>query len=237
VTVTSPAGTRSRQDVVAETVGRDIVAGRRAPGEVLPREDDLSTAHGVSRTTVRGAMTVLATKGLIEIRRKTGTVVRPRADWDVFDSDLLRWAHAEGADTELLEALRELRRVVEPEAARLAAARATIAELAEIERAVAGLAETTGDAERYPEWDVAFHQAVFAASHNPLLVRFGALVGDVLRIAFAIQQDDATAAVDLAADAARHARVFEAVRRGDADAAGTAMLAVVLDDPAEPAAD
>ncbi|GAA0431824.1 FadR/GntR family transcriptional regulator [Leifsonia naganoensis] len=226
------SASRSRQDVVAESVGRDIVSGRRPSGEVLPREDDLCTAHGVSRTTVRGAMAVLAGKGLIEIRRKTGTVVRPRPEWDVFDSDLWRWAHAEGSGEDLMAALVELRRVIEPEAARLAAQRATLAELADLERAARELTAAVHDRAAYPEWDAAFHQAVFVASHNPLLVRFGALVGDVLRIAFAIQQDDGRSSVDLATDAARHVIVLDALRDGDAEAAAAAMLEVVLDGPA-----
>ena len=220
---------RGRQGVVIEALGRDIVAGRYAPGAALPREDELSTRFGLSRTTVRGAMTVLAAKGLVEIRPKTGTKVRPRAVWNAFDSDLLAWAHAEGKAEDLMEALTELRQVMEPMAARLAASRATMVELGPLARCAAALTASVDDRVAYPEWDVAFHQAVYSASHNPLLARFGLLVADFMKIAFEIQQTGQQQPVPLADDAARHVRVFDAISRGDGDAAATAMLDVVLD--------
>ncbi|MDQ7876531.1 FCD domain-containing protein [Microbacterium sp. QXD-8] len=220
---------RGRQGVIIEALGRAIVAGRYAEGDVLPREDDLCAEFGMSRTTVRGAMTVLAAKGLIEIRPKTGTKVRPRALWNVFDSDLLGWAHLEGEAGGMMDALIELRQIMEPAAARLAATRATIRELGPLSRAASALAVSIGDPVAYPEWDVAFHLAVYDASHNPLLARFGLLVADFMKIAFEIQQHGDQHEVDLADDAARHLAVSDAIARGDADAAAAAMLEVVLD--------
>jgi len=220
---------RGRQGVVIEAIGRSIVGGRYAPGSLLPREDDLCEEYGVSRTTIRGAMTVLAAKGLIEIRPKVGTKVRPRALWNDFDSNLLSWSHAEGRGGDLMEALIELRQVMEPMAARLAATRATMVELGPLKQAADGLTESVGDAEAYPEWDVAFHQAVYSASHNPLLARFGVLVADFMRIAFEIQQNDIRDTSMLTIDAERHFRVYEAISRGDAETAASAMLDVVLD--------
>ena len=228
-TMRSGHGTRSRQGVVTEALGRAIVAGRYAPGDLLPREDELVEQFGMSRTTVRGAMTVLSAKGLVEIRTKTGTRVRDRTLWDAFDSDLLSWAHSEGKAGEMMEALIELRQMLEPAAARLAATRATMQELGPLTRATAAMRASVDDPVAYPEWDVAFHQAVYRASHNPMLTRFGLLVADFMTIAFEIQQTASAEPVDLVEDAARHQRVLDAITRGDAETAADAMLDVVVD--------
>jgi GntR family galactonate operon transcriptional repressor len=220
---------RGRQGTVVEALGRAIVSGRYAPGDLLPKEDELSEEYGVSRTTIRSAVTVLAAKGMIEIRTKVGTRVRPAALWNTFDSNLLSWSHAEGQDDGLMEALIELRQVMEPAAARLAAGRATMKDLGPLSIAVDAMTNSVGDQAGYAEWDVAFHQAVYDASQNPLLARFGMLVGDFMRIAFEIQQNEVPNDQALNDDAARHRRVYDAISRGEAELAAEAMLDVVLD--------
>src|SRR4029450_12483566 len=72
----------SLHGMVLHQIGQRIVRGDFAPGDVLPNADDWSAAEGVSRTVLREALKVLAGKGLIESRPKTGTRVRPRANWN-----------------------------------------------------------------------------------------------------------------------------------------------------------
>jgi GntR family galactonate operon transcriptional repressor len=218
---------RGRQGHVIEAIGRSIVSGVYRPGDLLPREAELTAEHGVSRTSVREAMKVLAAKGLVDIRPKIGTRVRPKDLWNTFDSDLLTWTHSAGLGTGLMQDLIELRQIVEPNAARLAAGRASMVDLGQIEKTALAMATNADDSAAYAEWDVAFHMAVYAASHNALLQRFGMLVADFMKIAFDMQQ--AAASESLTEDAARHRLVFEAINRGDAAAAGAAMLEVVLD--------
>jgi GntR family galactonate operon transcriptional repressor len=218
---------RGRQGTVIEAIGRAIVGGIYNPGDLLPREAELTEEHGVSRTSVREAMKVLAAKGLVDIRPKVGTRVRPKDLWNTFDSDLMTWTHTEGLGTDLMQDLIELRQIVEPSAARLAAGRATMADLGQLEKTAMGMAASFEDPVAYAEWDVAFHMAVYAASHNTLLQRFGMLVADSMKIAFDVQQ--AAVRESLADDATRHRVVFEAINRGDAAAASDTMLAVVLD--------
>ncbi|ANS63066.1 GntR family transcriptional regulator [Streptomyces lincolnensis] len=76
------------------------------------------TESGVSRTVVRGAMRVLAAKGLLEPKQKRGTTVRPRADWNLLDSDLLRRQGGSAPTDCFLEDLAEVRATVEPAGAR-----------------------------------------------------------------------------------------------------------------------
>jgi DNA-binding FadR family transcriptional regulator len=209
-------------------IGQAIVGGMFPPGTVLPREADLMAEFGVSRTSLREAVKVLAAKGLVETRQKVGTRVRPREEWNVFDTELLAWHHAQGMDESILKDLIELRQTLEPTAAQLAAGRATMSDLARIEQSLRAMREHT-DAAGYAAADVQFHLAVYAASHNALLTRFGHLVADFLQTSFAVQQAAAEQhGFDLDVDVRMHHDVYDAVNRGAAAEASDAMLGVVL---------
>jgi len=222
------------QGRVITQIGRAIVSGRFQPGELLPREADLLVEFGGSRPSLREAMKVLAAKGLIEMRQKVGTRVRARDLWNMFDSDVLAWHHGCGADglgvgEDALADLIELRQVIEPATARLAAERATAADLRRIGNAVDIMQASTHDLVRYAEADVEFHMAVFSASHNMLLASFAHIVGDFLKLSFRIQQaaytDDHQGAED---NVVTHRNVFAAISRGDGDTAHKVMLEIIL---------
>jgi GntR family transcriptional regulator, galactonate operon transcriptional repressor len=221
---------RGQQGKVLDALGRAIVGGRYQPGDLLPREAELAEQHAVSRTSVRSAMKVLAAKGMVDIRQKVGTRIRPQELWNTFDSELLSWYHAQGLGETIMQDLVELRQILEPSAARLAASRASMGDLRRLRGAQAEMAANTGDHDGYAASDVEFHMAVYMASHNALLQRFGLLVADFMHLTFAMQQEalggDPSA---FRHDAARHTLVFDAIDRGDAAAAGEAMLAVVLE--------
>src|SRR5712692_3135820 len=118
---------------IVHAIGRRIVRGDLRPGDLLPAEPEL----GASRTVVREATKVLAAKGLVESRPKTGTRVRPRDQWNLLYPDVLAWQQEGAADDDLLRKLTEVRRVIEPAAAELAAARADARDIAALERALA----------------------------------------------------------------------------------------------------
>ena len=84
---------------VVHSIGLRIVSGDILPGEPLPPEDELVGDLSVSRTVVREAVRVLAEKGLVEARPKTGTRVRPRSDWNIGDPDVLSWRLETSRDT------------------------------------------------------------------------------------------------------------------------------------------
>jgi DNA-binding FadR family transcriptional regulator len=221
---------RGLQGRVIDAVGSQIVGGRYAPGDVLPTEAELTEEHGVSRTSVREAMRVLAAKGLVEIRQKVGTRVRQPEQWNVFDADILRWHGEQGRGVAILRDLVEMRQILEPAAARLAAGRASMDDLKRMDDAVRAMAKHAPDHDAYAHADVDFHLAVYAASHNLLLRQFGTVVADLLYLTFNVQQ--VVAAVDdrvLEQDAERHSAVFRAIDRGNGEAAAEAMLTVVLD--------
>src|SRR6516164_5559747 len=88
---------------IVHAIGRRIVSGDLRPGDLLPSEPDL----GASRTVVREAVKVLAAKGLVESRPKTGTRVRPREAWNLLDPDVLAWHQGDIVDEALLRKLTE----------------------------------------------------------------------------------------------------------------------------------
>jgi DNA-binding FadR family transcriptional regulator len=76
---------------VIRELGLRIVGGALPPGSSLPNEDELGAELGVSRTVVREAVKVLLAKGLVEVRPRTGTRVRPRRSWHLLDPDVVAW--------------------------------------------------------------------------------------------------------------------------------------------------
>jgi GntR family galactonate operon transcriptional repressor len=209
---------------LVEKLGRRILGESLPPGASLPREAELAQQEGASRTAIREALKVLSAKGLVETRQKLGTRVRPRRHWNLLDPDVLAWQAAEGASPTLTAHLVELRRMVEPAAARLAALRRSPNELAVIEAAAAAMRASLGDAAAYYEADLAFHRAIFAASGNPLVDRLGAIVAAVLEVSFRLQQ---RSLIPFERGLVLHERVAQAIAAADLAGAEAAMLDII----------
>lgn len=154
-----------------------------APGARLPDETTLSEQLGVSRTVVREAIKVLASKGLVEARPRVGMQVRPRRYWSLLDSDVLAWRYEAGPDQGFLEDISEVRGIIEPPAAALAAERATAAEVAGILACCDHMEEAADDdGDDYIDADMAFHTAVLDACHNDLLGQLSDTITMALRL-------------------------------------------------------
>ena len=143
------SGRSSLHASVVEQIGRRIVQGEFLPGEALPNADDSSEMLDVSRTVLREAIKVLAGKGLVESRPKTGTRVRPRAEWNFLDPDVLAWRYSGPIVPDDVTALFELRRAIEPMSANLAALRATPAQLQQLDAALAEMEVVADDTETF----------------------------------------------------------------------------------------
>ena len=126
-TKSADKGTKpGRIHAVLTTLGSEIAQDVFAVGDALPPEHDLEIRFGVGRGVVREAIKTLAAKGLVSVRPRHGTHVRPRRDWSLLDRDVLTWlAGSREPDRELLLAIQEVRLIIEPAAAALAAERAT----------------------------------------------------------------------------------------------------------------
>lgn len=187
-----PAGTLSGSlhGMVLNQIGQRIVRGDFAPGEALPNADDWSAAEGVSRTVLREALKVLAGKGLVESRPKTGTRVRPRAEWNFLDPDVLAWRFASLANSDDARALFELRRGIEPMAAALAAARATREQAKELEAVLVEMEEAADDPERFAGPDLVFHQSILRMTGNELIGSLAAVIETALVMSFRLSNDN-----------------------------------------------
>jgi len=164
--VTKP-NSLSRQ--VVNIVGEKIVSGIFPIGETLPNEDDLQHELDVSRTVIREAIKILTDKGLLEVRTRRGTRVRPQTDWNLLDADILRWQYESGPTREFLNKIVDVRRSIEVTASELAAVRATEEDLRLIQERYEILEQSVDDSETYIEADLSFHESIFKACHNDLL--------------------------------------------------------------------
>jgi DNA-binding FadR family transcriptional regulator len=181
------SSTKREHAGVVEEVGRRIVSGTYASGQILPREEDLATELGVSRSVMREALRVLASKGLIEARRKRGTQVLDKEFWAQLDPDVLEWRSlsfggSDGSHGPFWRDLFELRTMIEPEACALAAERATPAEVRVLQGLAREMVLTAHDAVGFRQVDLRFHHALLVASHNALLVQLSSAIETWLRI-------------------------------------------------------
>jgi GntR family transcriptional regulator, galactonate operon transcriptional repressor len=164
---------------VVDDLGRRIGHGSLRPGDVVDIPE-LEGRYGASRTAVREALKVLTAKGLVAARPHYGTYVRAREDWNVLDADVLRWQDGSATSLSLLRNLDEVRRIVEPQAARLAAERRLRRDLQDMNAALRELTRAEQPSELAAA-DLHFHRAVLAASHNELLERLGVVLQPALR--------------------------------------------------------
>ena len=211
-----------------------VIQSERGSGPLaFPNEAELCRQLGVSRTILRESMKVLADKGMVEMRPRTGTRARPHSAWRLLDPDILAWQAEVNPDIAFLRDLCEVRLAIEPTAAGFAALRATPAQVAGIESCVLKREALAANArlEEIIDLDLEFHGAVVAASHNPLLEQLSATVREPFRTAL-LYTLRLPANVTLGIEA--HRNLFEAVRRRDPlgarqaaeQAVGLAMLAV-----------
>jgi DNA-binding FadR family transcriptional regulator len=209
---------------IVHGIGRRILSGKIRPGELLPTDVGLPA----SRTVVREAIKVLAAKGLVESRPKTGTRVSPRHKWNLLDPDVLAWQQDGSPPVAFLGKLTEVRLIIEPAAAELAARRATPVEIEAIEAAFremeAALRNDGEDYEAFDRADILFHHAIVLACGNDLLQQMGQVVYSALLLSF-----KATSRLPGRAKASlpEHRAILNAIRGRQARRAGLAMRRLV----------
>ncbi len=221
---------RNYHDRVVEELGRQIGSGLYAPGTSVPIEKELAERFGVSRVVVREAIKVLAAKGMIVVRPRTGTRVLPRDAWNLLDPQIMSWRASQlsAAGTvgrKLVDDLMELRRIVEPPAARLAAQRADAADLSRMRAAFLGMQEAAAGRGDYVAADLAFHGAILTACHNQFLHQLRGALSEVLKTSFSISQwepDSRAASLGL------HEDILLSIERRDAGAAEDAVERLIV---------
>jgi GntR family transcriptional regulator, galactonate operon transcriptional repressor len=216
---------RGLHGAVVHEIGVRIVDGELKPGDTLPDNGLLDDA-AVSRTVVREAIKVLAAKGLVESRPKVGTRVRQRRDWNLLDPDVLAWQIEAGPDARFLEQALELRRMIEPAAARLAAARASDAQIAALYEAYEEMAAAGDDLDTFMAPDLRFHSLLLEACGNELLEHMSEIFTAVLRTVFAYSSSSSRS---YPRAARRHRAIAKAIEARDPNAAEQAVLRLIDD--------
>jgi DNA-binding FadR family transcriptional regulator len=220
-------GHRTMHGRVVEWLGRRIVSGELSHGSQLPNEAELAAQLQVSRGGIREAVKALAAKGLVEPRPRLGTRVLPREQWNLMDREVITW-HSGATAPEFLRDLLELRLMVEPGAAQLAAERATEEQLAALASAYTAMAEHAPrlpDAEHaFVQADLTFHLTLLHASGNQLIIQLGRLLEPGLRHGL---EASSHAPGGVAATLPLHRTVLLAVRARKPLAAAKAMRRLI----------
>jgi GntR family transcriptional repressor for pyruvate dehydrogenase complex len=209
-------------DGVVAQLSEALLAGRLAPGEALPSEARLAERFGVSKQVVREALRQLAAVGVVEIGQGRSTRVRaPDA------APLARiWRFAAGRSREGLAEAVELRRIIEPQVARLAAARADAPGIAELRAIAARLAAACGDVPAWIEADLDFHEHLAALSGNRLVrLQVTSLRPLTHEVMLLLNSRERRGPEDWQATLKRHLRVVSAVAAHDPARAQRAMEA------------
>jgi DNA-binding FadR family transcriptional regulator len=205
---------------IARDLGVLIVSGRYKPGELLNGEIAASDRLHVSRGAYREAVRILAAKGLVESRPKVGTRISQPERWHMLDPDVLSWIFEFEPDEHLLTSLFELRKIVEPQAAALAALRRTDEHLEAMARGLEGMAKHTLAIEAGRLADQEFHSALLRASGNEFVMSLTSGVGAAISWTTIFKQRDNPLSRDPMPD---HVRVYEAIKASDPQAAHKAM--------------
>jgi DNA-binding FadR family transcriptional regulator len=207
--------------------GMGIVGGAYPPGSRIAI-DDAAQGETVSRTVAREAMRVLESMGLVTVRRKSGAVVNPKAQWNLFDPRVIAWRLRGAGAVDQLHALSQLRAAVEPVAARLAASHSRPEHWEALTKHALGMAANArqADGEAYLANDAAFHQVLLEASGNDMFAALGGVVREVLAGRTHGGYMPATAntlAISL------HIEAAAAIQAGDAPGAEAAIRSIVAE--------
>ncbi|MCO5066337.1 MAG: FadR family transcriptional regulator [Rhizobiaceae bacterium] len=218
----------SLHGMVVERLGFLIASGEFKAGDVLPNADELSERLGVGRSVLREGLKVLSGKGMIEARPKTGTRVRPRAEWNHLDPDLLAWRYA-SPSVEDVGSIFDLRRAIEPAAAALCAKKASAEQIAQLSAILDEMSATADDSDRFAGPDLSFHQALMRFTGNELISTLGSVVEMALLISFRLSDDRGGQRHSLPL----HKGVLDRIRDRDEEGARQAVVTLLNDAEAD----
>jgi DNA-binding FadR family transcriptional regulator len=211
--------------VIAE-IGRGIVSGQWPPGTWLPSEMVLVSTLGVSRTALREALRVLGAKGLIEAKQKVGTVVRPRSAWNFLDPSIISWRLDSNELEQGIADLHELRQLIEPLAASLAANHASADDLLRLAEAYEEMEAAGDDGAAFVDPDVRFHRGIIAGSGNLLFASLGSVIAGALEVLFRLGINNPRGQIS---SLPLHKAVLDAITARNASAARLAMRRLIED--------
>lgn len=200
--------------IATRAIGRD---------GLLPREDDLVARFGKSRTIVREATKTLQALGIVVTRPRIGSKIQPLLCWRLLDPQVMDWITDAKLTAELARDLLELRSMIEPAAAALAAKRASPEQRATLAKAVAAMGAASSFASHLRA-DFAFHEAILDASGNAFLLQLKPALHAVLKGSFTLSMYSKTR---MRASVAIHQTVAKAILERDVEGARLATIAML----------
>ncbi|MGJ8681078.1 FadR/GntR family transcriptional regulator [Paraglaciecola sp.] len=220
------AGSKNLSQRMTSELGRAIVCGEYPRDKSLPTEAALCEKFGVSRTAVREAIKMLTAKGLISSKPKQGIRIMPEESWNILDPEMLAWSLEAKPSLSVLKEFTQMRMAVEPEACALAARHASSERLAAIEDALIRMekAVENHDLKAELEADIDFHVAILYASENRFYIRMRDFTQTALNVSI---QHTTPAIANPEGVIEEHARIFNAIKSGNAERAKNSMFLLI----------
>lgn len=212
---------------ILEHLAREIISGKLKHNDIIPNEIDFAASFGVSRTMIRDVLKILELKGLIERRTNVGTRIRSINSWNLLDQDVLAWSSTILTGKRFLLSLMEMRMIIEPQAAALAALRADDDDLVHIRGDYHRMLETdaqTGQPVLNTDMDIEFHKSILKACGNLFLSQFGGAIRGALYHTIYLSNK---LHIDHQASHDCHRMVLTAIEDRDPTAAYSAMCRVL----------
>ncbi len=215
-----PIKAKKIYEEIVEQIRGMITGGELKPGDRLPAERDMAESLGVSRASVREALTALETVGILAIRPGEGTFVRRTSDSETFESLTLLLSVEQTPEVQMME----VRRILETESAALAAKRGTVADLQKIQDSLLVM-KTADSISEAVDADVRFHFAIAEATKNSVLLRIMNTVADLMHQTFRQDREKLYSNPQLGARViCEHEAILEAIQARNPDEAWAKML-------------
>lgn len=215
-----PAEAKTIHHIIARQIGSAIVAGELKPGDRVGGEHSQSRNFGISRPAYREAIRKLLAKGLLETRPKSGSHVAPRRRWNLLDPEVIDWMFSGSPDPDFVRDLLELRVLIEPAAAALAAARRSEGQLQEMQEAIDKMIEHGLQSSLGRDADRRFHNCMLVASGNEAFMTLSDSIEAAVNWITLYKHRVVPYAGDLNDE---HRAVLEAIALRDPDLASTRM--------------
>lgn len=212
---------------IREHMARLIINGTIDTDVILPNENLLAEGFEISRTSIRDILRSLEEKGLIQRKTHVGTRVRSIHSWNLLDNEVLEWSSKSMSQRRFFISLIELRMIIEPQAAALAATRANDNDLKRIFSAFNLMVKKSDDGTHNvinPDGDILFHQAILKASGNIFVSQFGGAIKAALHHTInmsVIAADNHQESID------NHRELFDAIECRDPEKAYISMNSVL----------
>lgn len=193
---------------ILERIKSALIRGDLKPGDYLPSETELTQSLGIGKSSVREAIKMLQAIGIVEVRRGQGTIIRREPGDPLVDPMAFGMILARGMTRDVLE----FRKMFEPAYTLQAMTNATEEDHQRIQKAIDDMEAAIANAEQTSHHDVSFHRAILYATHNPMTIRVGQTLLELIEAALetSMQNLPKTALND-------HKAIYAAFQAGDVD--------------------